>query len=88
MADEAIQVTDPHRVGVTFVNQVIGIGHANGVVNVAFATALFSVGPDGKVIPDLVVSSRLRMDLWCVQQLHDQLAHILAQNVKTTGGMQ
>mgnify|MGYP001562624170 CR=1 FL=1 len=85
MADEPIQVTDPHRVGVTFVNQVIGIGHANGVVNVAFATALFSVGPDGKVVPDLVVSSRLRMDLWCVQQLHDQLARILAQNVKTTG---
>ncbi len=88
MSDEPIQVTDPHRIMVTFVNQLLGVGHVNGVVNVAFATALFSIGPEEKIVPDLVVSSRLRMDLFAAQQLHDALGRILAQNVKTTGGMQ
>lgn len=87
MADEPTQLTDPYQVPVTYCNQVVGVGALNGVCNITLATARFTP-QDSKVIPDLVVSSRLRMDLWCVQQLHDQLAHILAQNVKTTGGMQ
>lgn len=83
MSEQVFKVTDPYKVPVVFVNQVIGSGQVNGIVNISFATALFSVGADGKIDPDLVITSRLRLDLFCVQQLHDTLGKILAQNVKT-----
>ncbi len=87
MADEPIQITDPYEVPVVFVNQVVGSGALNGVANLTFSTARFTPR-DGKVSPDLVITSRLRMDLFCVQQLHDELARILAQNVKPSSTVQ
>lgn len=87
MADEPVQITDPYQTPVIFVSQTVGTGFLNGVCNVTFATARFTP-VEGKITPDLVISARLRMDLFCVQQLRDQLDSILAQNMKTTGGVQ
>ena len=72
-------VTDPHAVPVTFVNQVVAAGHLNGVVNLTLATARWSPTPKGEVDIDMVVASRLRMDLVCAVQMRDQLDRIIAQ---------
>ena len=71
------KITDPFHVNTTFVNDVVASGSLNGVVNLTFATALFSPGEDNKVDPDLVISSRLRMDLYCAQNLYAALGKIL-----------
>jgi len=84
MADSP-PLTDPDSIPITFVNQVVGSGHLYGVVNLTFAVARFTPAADGKVDPDLVISSRLRMDLVCAQQLRDALDGILAQNAKPEG---
>ena len=73
---DVLPVTDPHRVPVVFVNQVIGSGHLNGNVNLSFATAYFTLR-DGEIDPDLVVTSRLRMDMFCVAQLYAVLGKII-----------
>jgi hypothetical protein len=78
MTDKPLPVTDPHRVGVTFANQVVGSGHLNGVANFTLATANFTPSADGKIEPDLVISARLRMDLVTVQQLRDACEAVLA----------
>lgn len=63
-------------VGVTFVNVVVNRGILNGVINISFGTYNFT--PEGdKVNPDLVISSRLRMDLTCAQQLCNTLGSLL-----------
>lgn len=70
---------------VTFVNSVVVSGHLNGIINVAFSTARYvPENVDGKAVvsPSEYISANLRMDLYCVQQLHDSLASILAQQVK------
>lgn len=82
-----IVITDPHHVEPVFVNDLVGSGHLNGVVNLTFATALFTP-KDGKVDPDLVISARLRMDLYCVQQLHAALGQVIQQNVKPAGAQE
>ena len=82
MTDEKVlPITDPQQVPVTFVNQVVGIGSLNGVVNVTFATARFTPNAQGATDPDLVISARLRMDATCARQLRDQLTAILDQNI-------
>ena len=81
---DSLPVTDPYRTPTTFVNQVVGSGHLNGVVNITFATAQFTPNADGKVDPDLVISARLRMDLFCAQQLYEQLGKIIEQTLKQT----
>lgn len=68
---------DPNRVPVVFVNELIGAGFLNGVVNLTFATAQFTPLTDGSVEVDPVVSSRLRMDLVVAQHVHEQLGRIL-----------
>lgn len=83
---EILPVTDPLHVTPVFVNQLAGSGHLNGVVNLTFACALFSPKDDGSVAPDLVVTSRLRMDLFCAQQLHTALGQILEANLRPTNG--
>lgn len=84
MADEPLPITDPYQVPVVFVNQVACSGFLNGNCNLTLATARFT--PEGgKVAADLVVTSRLRMDLFCVQQLRDTLDQILTQNTKASG---
>lgn len=71
---------------VVFVNSVAVTGFANGVCNIAFSTARFTPSVDQSEKPivavDEYVSANLRMDLFCVQQLHDSLASILAQQTK------
>lgn len=86
MSDEQkLIIKDPHSVPVTFCSQVVGAGHLNNVVNVTMATARFTPDNDGGVDPDFVVSARLRMDLFCAQQLHEQLGQIIAQAMPTAG---
>lgn len=69
-------ITDPNHVKPVFVNAVVGSGTLNGIHNISFATALFSVKGDA-IDPDLVVSCRLRMDSVCLQQLWEQIGHML-----------
>lgn len=72
------------NVGVTFVNVVMGRGVLNGVVNVQFGSYQFTPSEDGKFVePDLVLSSRLRMDRVCAQQLHEALGSLLEIIEKT-----
>lgn len=81
----SLTITDPYRVPVIFTNQLCGAGHLNGVVNLTFATARFSPQPDGKIDPDLVISARLRMDLFCAEQLYAQLGLVIQQMTKANG---
>lgn len=71
---------------VIFVNTVAVNGHANGVVNVAFATNdyLPALGEDGKAIvsADQTITANLRMDLYCAQQLHAAIGAILEKQTK------
>jgi hypothetical protein len=77
--EKFVTVPDPDRCPVTFVNHVIAAGHLNGVVNVTFSVALFSPNEQGTVDADMKVASRLRMDMGCAHQLHEQLGRILDQ---------
>lgn len=79
--NDPLPVTDPHRVPIAWVNQVVGAGHLNGVINVTFAAALFTPTKQG-IEPDLVITSRLRMDMFCAEQLYAQLGQIIAKNSK------
>jgi hypothetical protein len=86
---EPLTITDPHNVPVTFVNELVARGHLNGVVNLTFATARFtptSLGGDSKIDADLVVTARLRMDMYCVQALYLSLGDIIQKNVVTVEG--
>lgn len=71
------------RSQVIFVNGVEVSGFNNGVTNIAFSTARYVPvnGQDGKpeVGVEQYISANLRMDLFCVQQLHGILGDILAQ---------
>lgn len=85
MSEESpITFSDPWNAPVTFVNTVINQGHFNAVVNVTLGTYNFTP-VSGKVEPDLVITSRLRMDLACAKQLRDALDAILTQATKQTG---
>lgn len=80
--DTKLTISDRNNAQPVFVNQVIGQGILNGVVNVTFGTFGFTPTNDGKVDPDMVISSRLRMDITCAQQLHAALGSILEQALK------
>ena len=71
---------------IVFVNSLVVSGFNNGIVNLAFSTAEYVPGVDqnGQKVVDVAefISANLRMDLFCVQQLHDSLAQILAQQTK------
>jgi hypothetical protein len=81
-------------VPVVFVNSVVQSGFSNGIYNVAFSTARYIPGPVPAPTPDdptktkiaatsaEFISANLRMDLYCVQQLHDSLAQILEEQTK------
>ena len=79
--DNRLPVTDPHRVPITFVNQVVGSGHLNGVINLTFAAAMFTP-QNGAIDPDLVITARLRMDRLCAEQLYATLGTIIAKYTK------
>ncbi len=77
MSDK-VTVTDPNNVEIVFVNQVLGQGHVNGVINLTMGAARFTPSSaTGEVEVDMVVASRLRMDLVCAQQLRDSLDELL-----------
>ena len=80
-----LPITDPFKVPTIFINQVVGAGILNGVVNLTMACAQFTPDSDGGVAPDLVIASRLRMDLFCAQQLYETLGKQLAAAMSTTG---
>ena len=82
MTDQpSLKITDPDNIGITFVNEVGNVGFLNGIINVTFTAARFT--PDGtQIAPDIVVASRLRMDLKCAQQLHDLVGQIIEANTK------
>ena len=82
---ERLPVTDPHQILVSFCNQIVGCGALNGNVNITFAVARFSPNSSGGIDPDLVITSRLRMDLFCAQQLYDTLGKQLAAAMTTMG---
>ena len=77
-------IVDPNLVPVTFVNELVVSGAHNGVVNLTFAVARFSPDEDGKVHPDLAITSRLRMDLYLATVLRDRLSAIIEANTKPT----
>lgn len=84
--EKPLPITDPHKVPAVFVNSVCNSGHLNHVVNITFATALFTPSDNNKVDPDMIVTARLRMDLVCAQQLHECLDRIMKQvSVKPDG---
>ncbi len=78
-APAPLRVTDPHLVRVEFVNQVVAAGHLNGVVNMTLGVARFSPTPEGAIDTDMIVASRLRMDMGCAVQMRDQLDRIIGQ---------
>ena len=78
-----LKITDPDNVAITFVNEVGNVGFLNGILNVTFTAARFTPNntPDGiQIAPDIVVASRLRMDLQCAQQLHTMIGSIIEAN--------
>lgn len=80
-----LPIGDPYKAPTVFVNQMVGSGYLNGVVNLTLATAQFTPNHAGSVDPDMVITSRLRMDLFCAQQLYEALGKIIAQQVQDSG---
>lgn len=76
---ELLRITDPHMVPITFVNQVVAAGHLAGVVNMTLGVARFSPTDAGEIDTDMIVASRLRMDMVCAMQMRDQLDRIITQ---------
>ena len=74
------------RSQVIFVNGVAVSGFNNGVTNLAFSTASYVPGTDAAGNPCVdvkeFISANLRMDLFCVQQVHDTLGKILEEQTK------
>ena len=83
---DSLPITDPFKVPTVFVNQVVGAGHLNGVVNLTLATAQFTPNDVGDVAPDFVITSRLRMDLFCAQQVYDILGQQIAAAMPPADG--
>ena len=62
-------------VGITFVNGVVGRGYWNGVINIQLGAFQFTVTKDAsQVDTDLVVCSRLRMDIPAARELRDAIS--------------
>lgn len=75
------KLLDPKDTEVVFVSEVSGMGFMNGVVNVTLSQARFT--PNGKEVDiDLIIASRLRMDLFCATSLRDSLTKVIEQNTK------
>lgn len=85
MSDDAIKVTDPDNVKITFVNQVLGQGHLNSVVNITLGAARFTPSDSSNIDVDMVVAARLRMDIICASQLRDSLDALLKKILPEVG---
>jgi hypothetical protein len=89
MADDTeLKISDPDNVPVTFCNDIASSGYANSVVNLTLITARFT--PTGTTAADigadLVIASRLRMDMHCAYRLWQQLDEILKTHRPPTTG--
>jgi len=73
---------DPNNEPVKFVNDVAVVGHASGVINITFSTALFNPYSDGKIRTDMIVGARLRLDMAAAQSLRSRLNEMLEPNGK------
>lgn len=82
---EPLKVTDPDNVSVTFINQVLGQGHTNGVINLTLGVARFTPETTGEIDVDMVIASRLRMDIVAAQQLRDCLDELLRKILPKVG---
>lgn len=74
---------------VTFVNSLAVNGFHNGIINLTFTTARWTLAfdQDGKpkVNPDPYVSALLRMDLKCAMEVRDALDQIIREQTVTGG---
>lgn len=81
-------MSTPDQPEVIFVNSLAVNGFLNGVVNLTFMTARWTVGyeVDGKpiVVEDPYVSSLLRMDLHTAMVLRDALTVIIERETQKT----
>lgn len=77
--NDRLPIGDPYKTPTVFVNQMVGSGYLNGVVNITLATAQFTPNQSGGVDPDMVIASRLRMDLFCAEQIYEALGKMIAQ---------
>ena len=76
-------VPDPNNVPVVYCTELIGTGELNGVINLTFSTVRFTPTHDLKsVLHDRIIASRLRIDLYCAQQLHSALGKQIAALMK------
>ena len=80
-------ISDPNNVQVVFVNQVLGQGHLNGVINLTFGVARFTPSVEDKVETDMAIAARIRMDLVCAQQLRDSLDVLLKKVLPEAGAL-
>jgi hypothetical protein len=68
---------------VDFANVVLTVGHFKGVVNLTFGAYLFSPDPaqedpaKAKIVSDLAITARLRMDVECAKMLHAHLGNMI-----------
>ena len=85
--DVSLKITDNGGAPVVFVSDIAAAGMLNGVINVTFVTANFTPVGTGTqdMTTDLVISSRLRMDMYCATRLHDQLARIIEDANRPAG---
>jgi len=67
------------NVGFTFANIVIGSGAYHGIVNVTLGALPFNPTDDGTVSTEIVITSRLRMDVACAERLRDELDSLLSK---------
>lgn len=76
---QPLPLSDPHHVPPVFVNELVGIGILNGVVNLTFATFQFTPkGGNEKPEVDRTISVRLRCDLVCLEQIVADLQKFIA----------
>lgn len=82
-----LPISDPDNVRDIFINDVAAAGFLNGVINMTLVTARWTpktTKPEMNVPPDLVIASRLRMDMLCAKRMRDQLDVFL--KTAQTGG--
>lgn len=76
MVEKAVEVKtglvpDPHNVPVTFANIFGGGGLVNGVINITLLVSRFTPTFEGKTDNDVIVASRLRIDIHTAKAMRD-----------------
>lgn len=76
---EPLRITDPDNVPITFAHLLVAAGICNGIVNLTLAAARFTPTDAGMIDNDVIVASRLRLDLACAVHLRAELDRIIGQ---------